>query len=363
MRILLCITYVLLYGLIIPPGAISETNKFKIGVIAPLTGSSAAIGKYIKNGIDLAYNQLPETQQSHIEIIYEDDAWSVPKSVSAFQKLSNISEINAVIVVGSAVGNAVAPLAEQKEIPLISIGASDHKVSKGRRFSFIHWVTPEIETQEVVKEIQRRKYKRLGIIGTEQEGVLAVVKSLKDQLQKVGMEKLLVLNEMYLDTEKDFKTYIAKARAKGVDGVIVCLFPGSLSTFAKQTRSQGLNIDLIGIELFEDENEVKASEGALIGQWYVNADSASKSFETIYQKTYGEHPGFGSANGFDALNLYVDALNKNGKSGIEIAKHLAELSNYTGAAGKYSATGDNRFTLPAAVKIVTESGFRKLNQG
>ena len=64
------------------------------------------------------------------------------------------------------------------------------------------------------------------------------------------------------------------------------------------------------MELFEDENEVKASEGALVGQWYVNADSSTADFEREFQAKYKEFPGLASANAFDTLNIMADAVDQ-----------------------------------------------------
>ncbi|MEZ4753579.1 MAG: hypothetical protein R3A13_04615 [Bdellovibrionota bacterium] len=117
---------------------------------------------------------------------------------------------------------------------------------------------------------------------------------------------------------------------------------------------------LVGVELFEDEHTVKAAGDALLGQWYVNADQAAPKFIALYQATYEEYPGWATANSFDAVNLINQAFTAEAGDPLKMAKHLTELKDFAGAAGVYSATGDNRFTLPAAVKIVQEGGFKKL---
>lgn len=337
-----------------------ELSQFKVAAILPLSGSSASLGNYIKNGIELAYSQLPQDERARIMLVFEDDGWQVSRSLSAFHSLLQRGAPNAVIVVGSAVGNALAPLAEEKGIPLISVGASDSKVSSGRRFAFIHWVTPETEARVLVEEMRRRDYKRIATIGSQQEGVLAVLKHISAELARVGLSQRTVLEQFFLPTETDFRTYISKARSLNVDGVVVCLLPGSLAAFAKQSRQHGLSADLIGVELFEDESEVNASGKSLVGQWYVNADSADSSFERSYQKRFGHHPGWAAANAFDSFQLLAQAHRNHGPAGDSIANFLHNIRDYSGAAGRYSATGDGRFTLSAAVKVVTATGFEKL---
>jgi branched-chain amino acid transport system substrate-binding protein len=334
-------------------------KTFKVGVILPLTGPNASLGNYIKGGIELAHEHQPEADRKTVELLFEDDSWQPSKAVSAFRKLSD-QGINAILVAGSSIGNTLAPIAEQKKIPLIAIGASDSKIAKGRSYAFLHWVSPEMESQVMVAEMKRRGYKNIAIIGSQQDGIIALMNGVKAELAKASMSDRVVLEELFLPTETDFKTYLAKARNLKVDGVVVCLLPGGLSSFAKQVKQQELKADLMGIEFFEDENEVKAAEGALLGQWYVNADSSSPKFEKDYATKFGYHPGWAAANAYDSLQLLIQGFKAQGASGDAIAKYLGQIKDYSGATGTYSATGDGRFTLPAAVKVVTQDGFEKL---
>jgi len=86
---------------------------------------------------------------------------------------------------------------------------------------------------------------------------------------------------------------------------------------------------------------------------------ASAEFEQAYYSRFGHHPGWSAVNGYDALTLFYLGSRKD-KSGPAIAKFLSTLSDYSGAAGTYSATGDGRFTLPAAVKVVREDSFERI---
>lgn len=336
-------------------------KKISVGVILPLSGSAASFGEGIRQAIELAYARLPLEKRDRINLVIEDDGFITARSVSAFQKLVSRDNIEIVFVVGSGAGHGVAPIAQSKGIPMIAIGASDSKIVKGRDYAFLHWVAPEFEAKVLVDEIVRRDYKRLSLVTSEQEGQIAIYDAIIKELEEHGIKDRVVLDERYITDEVDFRTYVTKARSNKVDGAIVILLPGTVSLFAKQMRNGGVLSDLIGLEIFEDENEVKASQGALIGQWYVNSDAATDEFVNSYKARYVRSPGLGGANGYDVLNLVADAVYKFGHNMDGVKKYLATIKDYHGATGVYSATGDNRFTLPAAVKIVTKDGFEKLH--
>lgn len=344
-------------SLLLPSGEAEE--PFVVGAIMPLSGPSASLGYYIQKGIQLAYQELPQESKERFKVVYEDDAWESSRAVAAFHKLFNTHNIGAVIVVGSGIGHAVAPLAEQRGVVMISVGASDAQVVKDRRFAFLHWIIPEIEAQVLVDEIVRRGYQRLGYISSEQQGYIAVYDAVMAEFKKRGLKNLIVLDETYLPTQSDFRVFAAKARSKNIDGVITGLFPEGIPAFAKEMRRSNPKADLIGLEIFEDQAVVDASQGALLNQWYVNADSPDSKFEDSYKKVFGIQPGWAAANAYDSLKLLYRAAIENNLRGKQIADFLGRLQNYTGAAGRYSATGDNRFTLPVAVKIITDHGFVK----
>ena len=336
--------------------------QFRIGVILPLSGESASLGNYARKAVELAYQQRSAAERRQVALFFEDDRWNVTLSVTAYHKLVDEKGVQAIMVMGSAVGNALAPLAERDRVVLIALGASDFNLVKGRHFSFLHWVTPETEGQEAVKEMLLRDYKRIAFITAEQVGWLAVYKAVLEALKRSGRGDRVVLDQTYLPEERDFHTYIARARQKDVNAIVIGLLPGSLSAFVKLARQAGISADFIGLETFEDENEVKAASGALYGQWYVNAGEPTPEFIELYRKGYQEYPAWTCSNSFDSVNLLVDGFKINGANTGAIAQYLATLKDYHGAAGRYSATGDQRFTLPATVKVVTKNGFEPLHR-
>lgn len=339
-----------------------KQDAYKIGVILPLTGDNASLGQFLRNGIELAHRSLPEEQQRKLSLVFEDDQLQASKAVAAYRKLRTTDGIKAVIVLGSGDGHAVAPLAEEDKVILFAVGASDINVVKGKRFAFIHWIAPEKEASVLAEEIQKRNYRRAAFMTLDQQGCIAMRDAIEEQFRKRGMEKMITLDEVALPGMKDFNTFISKARAKGVDVVVTVLMQGSLSAFAKQVKQQRLKADLAGAETFEDESEVKASEGGLLGQWYVNVDDAQDFFVRQYMEAFKEVPGWGAASAYDSIRLLAQGVEKYGRENEKISDFLRNLKDYSGAAGTYSATGDNRFDLPAAIKIVEESGFRKINQ-
>lgn len=98
------------------PAALAE--PFRAGVIVPLSGPVAEYGTAISNGIALAQETRPEVF-SKCEFTVEDSAYKTTQALSALQKLQTTNKVNLVYVFGGPMGEALAPLAESKRMPLI----------------------------------------------------------------------------------------------------------------------------------------------------------------------------------------------------------------------------------------------------
>lgn len=341
------------YSIFIRPLAAQEL--INVGIILPLSGEAAAAGHSIKNGIELGYDSLAPERKKMIRLNYEDDGLQARNSVAALNKLASTKDIKYLINASSGTGKALAPLAEQKGITFISI-ASDKTISENRKHVFNFWVTPEEEIKVALSEMKKRNYKRIAAVYTLHEGALAI----KQAFSVANKQFDLVLDAEFDPNVKDFRPFLTKLRLqKDLDGILVVLMPGQCGLFAKQARQFGFKQDLFSIEMFEDPNEVKASGGALVGQWYVQGDDPGGNFVMRYKKNFESQSMWGASNGHDAILLLAAALEA-GHQHNNLHQFLANLKNFSGALGEYSSTGDNRFSLPAVIKVVTDSGFEKL---
>lgn len=329
----------------------------RIGVILPLTGDGASTGAAVRNGMMLALEKLPRAVREQMQIYYEDDALQPKQTLAAYRELRQMKDIQAVVSLSSSTSKSLAPLTDLDQIPQIAI-ATDPKVVQGRKWVVNFWVTAEEEARLAAAEAVKRGYKRIARISSIHDFPLAM----KEHFDKARAGRIqIALDEDYAPDNKDFRTYLAKLRQqKDMDAVLMVLMPGQLGVFAKQLRASGINLPMFGIETFEELSEVQASEGALIGQWYVNTDDPNHLFIDEFKARFPKSSLYGASNGHDIMLLLGSAVEHGYRTTAQVNQYLHTLKDFTGALGAYSASGDNRFTLPAAVKIVTKDGFEKI---
>ena len=348
---------IVLSGMICSSQAVAaEPHAYKLGVILPLTGGAADIGAACKNGMTMAYEGLSSDIQGRLDIIYEDDANAPKNTVIAFSRLTSISKVDVVTTLSSGTSKAVSPLAEKAKVPLVAV-ASDPKIVEGREHVVNFWVAPREEARVLIPEIVRRGYKKIARVTAVQDGVLSV-RDAFDEFNK-GIVKI-VLDEEYQQDAKDFRPFLTKLKARSdVDAIFVNLYFGQPGLFAKQARELGITLPLFNAESFEDPVQLELSKGALVGGWYAQADDPGETFLTEYRSRFPKATIFSAGNCHDIVALLGDALSK-GRAPGEINQYMHQVKDFTGVMGTFSATGDNRFSLPATLKEVTKTGFREL---
>ena len=133
------IVYVILVGIITSSMAYGmgtnskSKEKVKIGAVLPLTGKLAFLGDRVKNGMIMANDELKGAGKTYIEIVFSDSKSAPKDAVSASNKLINIDRVDALVVLGTPMVNAVYPITEQNQIPLMAQTIHPQITTKGSK--------------------------------------------------------------------------------------------------------------------------------------------------------------------------------------------------------------------------------------
>lgn len=319
-----------------------------VGVILPLTGPIPSVGEAIKNTIQLADHELDKDNK--VKFIFEDDAFVPRNSIAAVTKLINIDRIQALIIFGSTTTLAVAGIVEAKKIPTVSISTAADAV-KNKKYIVRHLVSGEAEGSAVVEEVKKRGYKDVAIVSTIQDGMLY----LRDLFAKSAPAKI-VMNEEFASTETDFRSTVAKIYQLNPSGVYVLLLPPQTGLFARQLRDGGYTGEIFSAHQLQQNDELVAAKGALLGAWFVGDDSlGSGEFNKRYRTKFGTEPVIAAHNAYDVVHLIINGAAKGDLNG-----YLHSVKDFEGVLGTYSATSDNGFGLKAIIKVVTPTGYKSL---
>jgi branched-chain amino acid transport system substrate-binding protein len=353
-------------------GCKKEPKTIKIGAILPLTGSGAFWGENAKKGIDLAVEEINSkggVKHKKLEVIYEDSQ-TLPKfAVSALRKLISAEKIQACIVdmVSSNV-LAMAPVANENRVVIISPGASNPDITKAGPYVFRNWPSDALQgvigAKFAYNELGWRKVAILYIKNAYGEGLKDVFTK---HFQEMGGE--IIIAETFEQGASDFRSQISKLKELGkkVDGIYLLAYPAEHPIILKQIREAGIPHNILATETFDDpaivEKAKRAAEGVIFS---VPApppedEEAVKNFRENFMKKYGEEPGLTAPEAYDALKLLALCIEKVGYNGSRIQQELLKIKKYPGAAGETTFDENGDVIKPFIYKVVKNGKIVRYN--
>jgi branched-chain amino acid transport system substrate-binding protein len=322
-------------------------NEISVGVLVPLTGGAASYGQNSQRGVELA---LKDFASSHpdikVKLKVEDSRGEASVGLRAAQKMVEVDGVQAVVgCVTSGVTLAVAPLMNERKIPIISPGGSSPKISDAGDFVFRTWPSDTFEAEAMARLIAEKKFGQIAILKVNNEYGSALEGAFK---AKLPSESKVILTESFEQGARDMRTQLEKIKASGAQALYFIGFPEAAVVLGNFYSTVGLSTPIFATSAFEDPQVPQKTGGVLNGTIYAKpvAESAiTTSFKEKYKKTFGSDAGVTSDTAYDAATIILNTIAgivKDGEkvSGLAIQKRLYGVSNFQGASG--TLTFDNK---------------------
>ena len=310
-------------------GHVVQSDKIKVGVIAPLTGQLAEYGIAFVNGLNLAREGLG-AEALGFEFIIEDSAYDPKLAVSAFRKLTSVDKVDLVMDWGAATSEAIAPISDEVDVPFIAFSYDD-TVPIVSSNAIRAWNPTTKFGKVIVDHISSEK---IGIVKTE----LTYLNKMLEGLEKVSDADVIVIDN-YNFGDNDFRTSLLKIRKENISVVGVFLASGQISQFYKQAKELGIELVTFGTDFFESQSEIDASNGLIDGVVFPNM-KVSDEFRETYRLKYGDVSQITFAgNAYDMTHIVVREINYN--STASVLSSLKEVKEFSGVLGEYNYAEDD----------------------
>jgi ABC-type branched-subunit amino acid transport system substrate-binding protein len=326
----------------------------RIGVSVPLTGDLVEYGSAVKNGIELAKLESPESFKG-LSFVYEDNQYEASKAVTAFNKLKNFDKVDLIFNWGEPTLGAIAPIAEQQKFPVLAMSL-DQKPAEGNEFVLLTINYAEQYAQKLTQYLRSKGLKRIGILQTEDPFLNSMVDGIRLNLKDGESVEVFAT---FKPGDADFKTQIARLKHASFDVIGVYLFSGQVSTFFRQASSMKFKTHFFGTDFFESRTEITQSNGGMEGAVYPNL-KIPEEFSRKYLEKHGN-----DAQVAYAYNAYEFART----SALVFPEPITPLSSeaiiprYLKVTRKDIFTmektpeGANYFNYPLVMRMVKGNGF------
>lgn len=330
---------------VISKGASNVSNnreQITIGAVVSLTGYAAVDGMNIKNGIDLAVEDLKK-DGIDVRVVYEDDNTDPKQTVSAVNKLIATEKLDAMIgPIWSFLIDAALPVINQNKIVTFIPSASSEVVNGKSSYTFYGTYKNIEEARPLADFLKKNNLKNVAVIVSNDAWGESHINGFGKAVEMVG-GKVIMQEKIAYGSDKDvMPTIVAKLIKANPDAVLWTGYDEAGTILIKRLQEQNFNRPVIA---------AASIMRGLVNRGLINLRTNDQiyginipmdaTFREKYIATYKQEPGISADSAYDGLKILVKGIQK-GKRGDELSSYLRDGFKYRGYLGDYDfdASGD-----------------------
>jgi len=288
----------------------------KVGIVIPMTGTSAAVGREISDATKLYVAQHGNTVAGKkIDLIIKDDQ-SVPDNAKRLaQELIVNDKVHFLGAGLTPSAMSMAPIATEGKVATV-VMVSGTSVVTDRSPYYVRTSFTLGQQAGIIADwaIKNGSKKAVSVLSDWAPGAEAG-KVFEANFTKGGGQVLDTLKVPLANP--DFSPFLQRARDLQPDTLFVFVPAGQAGTFARQFTERGLDksgIKLIGPGDIVDDDDLSTTGDTLIGVVTAGMYSAAhpsqlnKDYVAAYKKASGHRANFISVGGHDGMHLIYSAL-------------------------------------------------------
>lgn len=323
----------------------AEAIVVRIGSASPLTGPQAHIGIDIRNGVQLAVDDVNAAgleiggKKVKLELVAEDDEANPTKATTVAQKLVDAKVAGVVGHFNSGASIPASKIYADAGIPQISPGSTNPKYTQQGFKTTFRLVANDDQQGPTLARFA------LGKLGAKNIAVIddstAYGQGLADTFEATAKsgKANIVAREHTTDKDTDFKAILTKIKGRKPDLIMFGGIDPQAGPMAKQMDELGIKAKFIGGDGIQTPNFIqlagKAAEGVMASIPGLPKDQmpGGKQFMEKFKQKFNAEVQLFAPMGYDAVMVFVDAMKRAGST--ESAKILAELpkTKYNGVIG------------------------------
>lgn len=343
------------------PAAVTEESKsaateasgesIKIGAMGPLTGEVAVYGISATNGAKMAVDEINKAGGilgRPVEFVLLDDKHNTTEAINAYNRLVEDGVCGILGAVTSAPCLAIAPLANEDKVPMLTPSGTQISITEGRDYVFRVCYTDPYQGTVLARYASQCGKKKAALLkNTSSEYSSGIVEAFKTEAEAQGIE--IVAEEAYGSADKDFRVQLTNIASAAPDVLLVPDYYETDALIVSQAREIGLDCLVLGPDGWDGvlKQIEKSSQDVLNNVVYANhyamdADSEKiQNFIKAYREAWGDDPTAFSALSYDGIYMFKAAIEKAGKVDREaICKELKQL-NFEGITGQLTFDANN----------------------
>ena len=344
---------------------------FKIGGIGPVTGAAAVYGLAVKNGAQIAVDEINADggiNGYQIDFQFQDDEHDAEKSVNAYNTLKDWGMQMLMGTVTSAPCVAVADKTMADNMFQITPSGSSVECAQNPNVFRVCFSDPDQGAASATYIAENKLADKIAVIYDSSDVYSSgIYEKFAAEAANQGLE-IVDAEAFTADSNKDFSTQLQKAKDAGADLVFLPIYYTEASLILNQANTMGYAPKFFGCDgmdgiLQVDNFDTKLAEGLmLLTPFAADADDElTQKFVTAYKEKYGETPIQFAADAYDAIYAIKAAAEEAGitpeTSASDTCDKMKEamlkitVNGLTGENMTWTEDGEPH-KAPKAVKVV-----------
>lgn len=312
-----------------------QATVVKIGIASPLTGPQAHIGIDIRNGTQLAVDDINAAgleiggKKVTLQLVAEDDEANPTKATTVAQKLVDAGVAGVVGHFNSGASIPASKIYSDAGIPQISPSSTNPSYTEQGFKTTFRVVANDNQQGPVVGRfaVERLGAKKVAVIDDSTAYGQGLANTFQATVTSLGAE--VVAREHTTDKDTDFTAILTSIKGKAPDVVFFGGIDPQAGPMVKQMRALGIQAKFLGGDGMQTPNFIKLAganaEGAMASIPGLPKDKmpGGPEFLRKFKEKYGAEVELFAPMGYDAVHVFVDAMKRAGST--DPAKFLPEV--------------------------------------
>lgn len=345
-----------------------DGNTYKLGILAPITGSNAEYGKGFEVAAQMAVDEINAKGEMKLELVVRDSKGDTKESADLARQFGDDESILAIIgdfTSSSCMANA--PIVDEAGIVQLSPTASNPDYAAMSKYCFSIMGRQDGEapffSTYLLKKFEQAE--DVGLIWINSDWGKSAHDNFVKRAKEDGLN--IVADVNYIAEEKDFSSAIAKLRSANPDHIVI-MDQGAVATIINQIVQAGwtdVKITTLGPGTSQQLLDLcgENAEGLLLSTPFYIDDSNTDAVKWAeeFTKRAGFAPTVHPACAYDCVYLIEAAIKASGDkvSRDSIRENLQNLEGFVGLTGPIKFNPDGDITRKYLIIAVEDGKFVK----
>jgi branched-chain amino acid transport system substrate-binding protein len=296
----------------------TSKGEILIGVSTGLTGSFAQDGEKVKQGVNMAQEEINKAGGilgKNVKFIFEDDQNNPTVVVNAVNKLASENIVALIGPTLSSTTMAVEQLIKKNNLPTLTGGTSPKLADLGNPYLFRIRASDKTAAKAAAKfAVEKLNGKKIGMVYNNDEFGTGGRDVISEYLKGINIP---FYSEGHNEGDKDMAGQLVKLKNRGVDTIICWTHDASLAIIARQIKELNINVNVIGNAALGTPQTLALMDKAWVEGYYTISDiipadtnPVVQDFVKKFKAKYNVEPELYASANYSAAMVLADAIKR-----------------------------------------------------